>query len=150
MRKPENKEDSKQKNSSGGEKMKTKTIRQSVTFKADPKAIYEALMDSRKHSQFTGDKASISREVGGKFTAYDSYIEGINLHMEPNKKIVQSWRGSDWPEGHYSRVTFLLQEAENGTRLTFTQTGVPDQYYEDISQGWHDYYWKPLKEMLEK
>ena len=130
--------------------MKTKNIRQSVTFKVGPRAIYGALMDSRKHSQFSGGKASISRKVGGKFTAYDNYIEGVNLLLEPDKKIVQSWRGSDWPEGHYSRVTFSLKGDENSTRLTFTQTGVPEQYYEDISQGWHDYYWKPLKEMLEK
>ncbi len=34
--------------------------------------------------------------------------------------------------------------------LTFTQTDVPDEFYEDISQGWRDYYWKPMKEMLDK
>jgi len=39
---------------------------------------------------------------------------------------------------------------KDGARLTFTQSGVPDQHYRDISQGWRDYYWKPMKEMLEK
>jgi hypothetical protein len=34
--------------------------------------------------------------------------------------------------------------------MTFTQTGVPAQFYEDIKQGWIDYYWTPMKEMLEK
>ena len=42
----------------------TKTIEQSVTFNASPHDVYEALMDSEKHSQFTGAKALISREVG--------------------------------------------------------------------------------------
>ncbi|MBM2832567.1 MAG: YndB domain-containing protein, partial [Dehalococcoidia bacterium] len=59
-------------------------------------------MDSRKHAKFTGDSATISREIGGKFTAYGDYAEGINLELVPDKKVVQSWRGSDWPEGHYS------------------------------------------------
>ena len=130
--------------------MKTKTIRQSATFKTTPHEVYEALMDSRKHARFTGAKASITRKVGGKFTAYDGYIEGINLSLAPDKKIVQSWRGSDWPEGHYSRATFSLKKVKNGTHLTFTQSGVPNQYYNDIKQGWHDYYWKPMKEMLVK
>jgi len=130
--------------------MKTRTIRQSATFKASPHEVYEALMDSRKHSQFTGSKASISRKVGGKFTAYDGYIEGINLELVPDKKIVQSWRGNDWAEGHYSRATFILKKAEGGARLTFTQTDVPEEQYEPISQGWRDYYWKPMKKMLEK
>ena len=130
--------------------MNTKTIRQSATFKTSPHEVYEALMDSRKHSKFTDSKASISRRIGGKFTAYDGYIEGVNLELVPDEKIVQSWRGSDWPEDHYYKATFALKKVEGGTRLTFTQTDVPEDQYESISQGWRDYYWKPMKEMLEK
>jgi len=133
----------------GGERMKTRKIRQSVTFKATPRDLYEALMDSRKHAKFSGEKASISRKVGGKFKCYGGYIEGLNLDLRPDKKIVQSWRGSDWPDGHYSKVTYSFQKVKNGTRLTFTQSGVPDQYYKDINQGWRDYYWKKMKAMLE-
>ncbi|MBI4180700.1 MAG: SRPBCC domain-containing protein [Chloroflexi bacterium] len=130
--------------------MASKTIRQSVTFKASPHQVYEALMDSKKHSQFTGGKASISRKVGGKFSAFDGYAEGVNLELVPEEKIVQTWRASDWPEGHYSKVTFSLKEVTSGTRLTFTQSGVPEEQYEDVSQGWQDYYWAPMKQMLEK
>jgi activator of HSP90 ATPase len=130
--------------------MEIKTIRQSAAFKVSPHDVYEALMDSGKHSQFTGEEASISREVGGKFSTYDGYAEGVNLELVPDKKIVQSWRASDWPEGHYSKVTFSLKEVEDGTHLTFTQTGVPEENYEDISQGWRDYYWAPMKKMLGK
>jgi activator of HSP90 ATPase len=130
--------------------MKTRTIRQSVTFKATSHDVYEALMDSRKHAKFSGEKASMSRKVGGRFTAYGGYIEGVNLDLMPDKKIVQSWRGSDWPDGQYSKVTFSFKRVKNGTRLTFTQSGVPEQYYKDINQGWRDYYWKKMKAMLEK
>lgn len=130
--------------------MNTKTIRESVIIKATPHDIYEALMDSKKHARFTGGKATISREVGGKFSAFDGYAEGVNLELVPDKKIVQTWRAEDWPEGHYSRVTFSLIKAEGGTRLTFIQTGVPEEQQENVAQGWRDYYWTPLKEMLEK
>ena len=37
----------------------TKTIEQTVTIKANPHDVYEALMDSEKHSQFTGAPADI-------------------------------------------------------------------------------------------
>jgi activator of HSP90 ATPase len=130
--------------------MNTKTIRQSVTFKASPHQVYEALMDSKKHSAFTGAQANISRKVGGKFSIYGGEIEGENLVLEPDQKIVQLWRYSNWPQGHYSKAKFLLKEVPVGTRLTFTQTGVPEEFYDDISQGWHDYYWEPMKEMLKK
>ena len=123
----------------------SQTIRQSVTFKATPHEVYEVLMDSRKHARFTGSKASISRKVGGKFTAYAGYITGTNLELVADRKIVQAWRGSDWPEDHFSRVTFALKKVKGGARLTFTQSGVPDQHHDSIKQGWHDFYWKPMK-----
>jgi activator of HSP90 ATPase len=130
--------------------MKTKTIRQSVTIKASAHDVYEALMDSRKHSQFTGSKSHVSRKVGGKISAWDGYIEGTNLELVPDQKIVQPWRASDWPRGHFSQATFLLEESKSGTRLVFTQTGVPEDFYDAISKGWHDFYRTPMKEMLEK
>ena len=130
--------------------METKTIKQSETFKASPHDVYEALMDSKKHAKFTGGKATISRKVGGKFTAYDGYAEGVNLELVPDKKIVQTWRADDWPEGHYSKATFTLKEVAGSTNLTFTQTDVPEDQYDAVSGGWQDYYWMPMKEMLEK
>ena len=130
--------------------MKIKTLRQSITFGTSPHEVYEALMDSKKHANFTGSPASISRQVGGKFTAYDGSLEGTNLELVPDKKIVQSWRSDDWPEGHYSRVSFSLREMAGGTRLAFTQTGIPENNYEDVRRGWHEYYWDPMKQMLGK
>jgi len=128
----------------------SKSIRQSVTIKASAHSIYETLMDSRKHAAFTGGQASISRKVGGKFSISDGEIRGENLELIPDQKIVQSWRYSDWPEGVFSKATFALKQEGDKTRLTFTQSGVPDEHYEDIKQGWIDYYWNPLKETLEK
>ena len=130
--------------------MKTKNIQQSVIIKATPREVYEALMDSRKHSKFTGARARMSRKIGGRFTAFGMYIQGINLDLVLNKMIVQAWRGNDWPKGHYSIATFSLKRMKGGTRLVFTQSGVPDREYKDISQGWRDNYWTPMKEMLEK
>ena len=130
--------------------MENETIRQTATFKATPHEMYEALMDAAKHTKFTGSKAMISRVIGGKFTTFDGYSEGSNLELVPDKKIVQTWRASDWPAGHYSTVTFVLKEIEKGTKLTFTQMGVPEEQLEAVSQGWKDFYWTPLKRMLEK
>ncbi len=128
----------------------SKTVKQTVTIKADPHEVYEALMDEKKHSAFTGGDAIVSRKVGGKFSAWGGDIEGKNLELEPDKKIVQSWRNSDWEEGVFSTATFSLVGVDKGTRLTFIQTGVPDEHFEDIKQGWKDYYWTPMKEYLEK
>jgi len=122
-----------------------KTIKQKVSFKKSPHEIYEMLVDSKKHSAMTGEKASISRKVGGKFSAYGKYIEGVNLALVPDKKIVQSWRASDWPEGHYSTATFLITKTKTGSTLTFTQKNVPNDQYAGIKKGWTDFYWSRMK-----
>ena len=127
----------------------TRTIEQTFTFKARPHVVYEMLMDSAEHARFSGAPASISREVGGSFTAYDGALTGTNVELVPDAKIVQSWRAGDWPEGHYSTATFLLEEVDGGTRLSFTQTGVPEQNYDDINQGWRDFYWSKMESSLE-
>ena len=128
--------------------MKTKDIRQSVSFKAAPQRVYELLMDSRKHARFTGAPARISRKPGGRFTAFDSYISGVNIELVPDKRIIQAWRGSDWPDGHYSLVFFSLGKVPGGTLLKFIQIGVPEKEYKDIGAGWREFYWKPMKKML--
>ena len=128
----------------------SKIIRQSVTFKAPPHEVYEALMDSRQHARFTQAPAKISRKVGGAISAFGDYITGTNLELVPDQKIVQAWHASEWPAGHMSKATFKLAPVPGGTRLSFTHSGVPDKFVADIRQGWIDNYWVPLKAMLNK
>jgi len=130
--------------------MKLKNIKQVVMFEESPHDIYEMLMDEKKHAKFSGSPAKISRKVGGKFTAYDDYIEGENLKLVEDKKIVQKWRGTDWPEGHYSEVEYSLEKVKDGTKLTFKQTGVPADQYDSILKGWIDFYWDPMGGQMKK
>ena len=66
---------------------------------ATPKRIYEAWLDSEEHTNMTGGKAEFSAEPGASFTAWDGYITGVNLELEPYHRIIQSWRSSQFPEG---------------------------------------------------
>ena len=127
-----------------------KTIRQTATIRgATPHDIYETIMDSKKHTKLSGSRTKVSRRVGGEFTVGRD-LEGKNLKLIQDKKIVQSWRANDWPKGHYSRATFVLAPARGGTRITFFQSGVPDSHYRSISSGWREYYWEPLQEQFAK
>ena len=124
--------------------MKTKTLRQSVLLKATPHEVYEALMDSKKHAEFTHSPVVIHREVGGEFSTFDGWASGTTLELIPDKKIVQKWRAAEWPEGHYSMVTFELQAQGQETRLDFTQSDIPEDLYAELETGWVEYYWDNL------
>jgi uncharacterized protein YndB with AHSA1/START domain len=127
-----------------------KTIRQTATFKASPRAVYQALMDSRRHAAFSGMPAKIDPRVGGRFKTYGSYLEGVTIELVPNKMIVQFWRSRNWPPYHYSTVTFGLSPIPGGTRLRFTQRGVPSNDYRAKRSGWISQYWKKMKAFLER
>lgn len=127
-----------------------KTINQTVIFSAAPRVIYRLLMDPKQHAAFTESKTCISPKVGGKISAYDGYIEGENLKLVPDQVILQSWRASDWPKGLFSEVEFRLSAQGQNTKLVFTQRGVPDDQFEEIKQGWADFYWEPMKAFLAK
>jgi activator of HSP90 ATPase len=128
--------------------MKTRAIRQTITFNASPHDVYEMLMDEKKHARLNGGSALISREVGGTFSTNDGYSTGTNLELVQDTKIVQTWRASDWPEDHYSTLSITLSPVSSKTNLSCVQTGVPEDQYEEISQGWYDYYWDPLKKVF--
>src|SRR5215467_10639465 len=113
----------------------TTTIRQTVIFNAPPQDVYEVIMDSKKHESLSGEKADISREVGGAFKAWGDHISGFNLVLQPGRKIVQAWRARDWWADHYSIATFELRQMEVGTELRFTQIGVPPHRFDGHSRG---------------
>ena len=124
-----------------------KVIKQKIILNTTPHQLYEAILNPRIHSQFTGSKATNTGKLGGKFTAYDGYAFGKNIKLEKDKKIVQSWSTTDFPDT-ITEITFQFNRIGNKTELTFTQTGVPDKFFNEISKGWKDFYWKPLKEMF--
>ncbi len=70
-------------------RLRTSTIEQTVTIPAEPIQVYNALMDPKKHTEFTGDEAEGSYEVGGTFKAYGGYIIAKNLELEEGRIIVQ-------------------------------------------------------------
>lgn len=58
---------------------------------------------------------------------------------------MQTWHVSDWPEGHESKITLVLTRVKEGTELTFTHSGVPDEFHDAIKQGWIDFHWTSMK-----
>ncbi len=128
----------------------TKDYSEEVIFEASPHEVYEALMDSDKHAEFTSADADISREIGGQISAWDGYIFGENLELVPDEKIIQKWGTTEWPEGHLSTVTFELQEVDEGTKLTFTHSGIPEEFFDSIKEGWTEHYWVPMEEYFAK
>jgi activator of HSP90 ATPase len=116
--------------------MKTTTIEQKAFVPATPDEVYDAFMDSKKHSAFTGSKATCDPRVGGAFTAWDGYISGKNLELETGKKIVQEWSTTDWPDSYPpSRLELAFSKMKGGTELSMIHSNVPAEQAEDLAEG---------------
>jgi activator of HSP90 ATPase len=129
---------------------KVRTVKQKVVIPASPKEVYDAYVDPKKHSEFTGAKATGKAVVGGKFTAWDGYISGKFLELEDGKRVVQEWTSSDFPEGHNSKLELCFNKVPKGTELVMVQSDVPEDQADETADGWTEWYWDPLKEYFSK
>ncbi|MBI4197611.1 MAG: SRPBCC domain-containing protein [Chloroflexi bacterium] len=125
----------------------SESIKLSAVIPAGPQRIYEAWLDGREHAAFTGGgAASVDRKVGGKFTAWDGYISGTNVELEPGRRIVQRWRTTNFSrESPDSHLEVLLKETPRGTRVTLVHTDIPDGQGQEYKQGWREFYLAPMK-----
>ena len=128
------------------------TITQKVVIpKVSPKQVYEAYVDPKKHGEFTGSKATGKPVVGGKFTAWDEYIYGKFLELEPGKRVVQEWTSTDFPDGYSpSRLELTFCEVPKGTEIVMVHSNVPNEIADDAAEGWKEFYWEPMKKYFKK
>jgi activator of HSP90 ATPase len=134
--------------SSADDPLKSTVIHQEVDFTASPGKVYEALLDSKQFTAFSGRPAEINREVGGAFSLFNGHIVGRNLELIPNKRIVQAWRVVTWPEGAYSIARFNLNAEGTGTHLIFEHVGFPEGLHDHLADGWESNYWSLLRKYI--
>jgi uncharacterized protein YndB with AHSA1/START domain len=122
-------------------------FKMSTVLPAEPAAVYRAWLDPRSHAAFTGGGvATSSPRIGGAFTAWEGYIRGTYLALEPGARIVHAWRTTDFPSAAPdSRVEVLLEPARGGTRLTVVHAQIPAGQEGDYQAGWSAFYFRPMK-----
>ncbi|MDF1563255.1 MAG: SRPBCC domain-containing protein [Deltaproteobacteria bacterium] len=126
--------------------MATETIRVSAVIPASPYRIYQAWLNGLEHGAMTGEKASCEPWPGGRHTAWGGYIWGINQDLDPSRRILQSWRSTDFPSGaDDSTIEVLFEPAEGGTRVVIEHTNVPRGLGKRYEQGWRDFYLAPMR-----
>jgi activator of HSP90 ATPase len=64
----------------------------SAVIPAKASEIYKAWLSTKGHAAMTGSAAKVDGKTDGKFTAWDGYIFGSTLELEPDRRIVQAWR----------------------------------------------------------
>jgi activator of HSP90 ATPase len=125
-------------------------LHQEVDLKATSHRIYEILLDSKWFTEFSGEAATISPEVGGAFSMFGARIVGRNIELVPDQRIVQAWRPAYWEPGLYSLVKFELKTKGSLAHVVLDHTGFPAGHFASLSSGWKEHYWDRLTKYLAK
>ncbi len=131
--------------------MKKEALRVSTTIPVAPTTLYFAWLNSEQHSAMTGGKAKIEPELGSKFTAWDNYITGKLITLDLGRRIIMSWRTTDFPrDAGDSRVEVHLEALGGSTRLTILHTDIPEGQAERYRSGWNEHYFDPMRHYFSK
>lgn len=125
-----------------------KNIKKYYHLDASAGDVYTALTNPLTIELWTGSPAVMSTEPGSEFSLWDGDITGTNIEFIPNEKIVQHWDfGEDSTE---SMVTITLQQVGHQTKVELLHINIPDDAFENILDGWDNFYFKPLRLLVEE
>lgn len=122
-----------------------KNLKRYYTLKADPKDVYNALINQKMIEIWTGEKAEMSEVQGSEFSLWDGSIVGINVEFEKDRKIVQEWY---FGEKEKSIVSIMIHPDKKGSSVELRHTNIPEDAFENISEGWDEDYFGALRELF--
>lgn len=123
-----------------------KDFKKYFKIKASVEDVYNALTNKEMIEIWAGDTAEMSTEAGSRFELFDGNICGTNLEFEPNRKIVQAWDFGD--EDDPSIVTLILHDNKGKTSVEVRHTNIPDDAFENISEGWEEDYFGAIQALF--
>jgi len=115
-----------------------KNLKKYYIIGAPPEDVYNAITNPLAIRLWTGEEAVMSTEPGSEFSMWEGAISGKNLEFIDGKKVVQQWYFGDQPEA--SVVTIILHPHKDGTSAELRHINIPDEDFNDISEGWDTSY----------
>ena len=125
-----------------------KQIEQAYTIQAPVSKVWQALTDASMAEQWSAGPAMVDAREGGEFSYWDGDIHGVYTKLVSEKLIEQDWYGHDNPTWKY-RVTFTLEGDDKTTTIRMVYSGNILDEQKDIAD-WRDYYFDPIKQLLER
>lgn len=115
-----------------------KTFNKTFRINAEPSDVYSALTNPFTIELWSGYPAVMSEDPGSEFSLWEGDITGRNIEFVRNSKVVQEWYFGDQQEK--SIVTITISPDGENSLVTVEQTNIPDENFQEISEGWREYY----------
>lgn len=136
--------------SKSGGIVNTVTVTDNEEFRTTAEELYQTFTDPQRIAAFTRAPPKVfeGAKKGGKYELFGGNVSGEYLELEPNKKVVQSWRLAQWPAGHFSKlhIEFDQNDVDHVTVMRVTWNGVPVGQEEPTKRNWSEYYIRSIKQ----
>ncbi len=124
-----------------------KDYRQTIHIKTDREEVFNAITNPLTIELWSGYPAQIQPVSDSEFSLFDGDITGRNINVESPSLLEQEWYFGDQPDTSIVRID--LTEEKGKTEIRLSHTNIPDDAFENISEGWKKYYLGALKSYLE-
>jgi activator of HSP90 ATPase len=132
-----------------GPRINTIPVNTSSELRTSAAELFTTFTDPQRLTAFTRSPPSIfeGAKPGGKFALFGGGVQGEYVSLKEPTQIVQKWRLSLWPQGHYSTLTLDFdQDDVNGvTNMRASWDKVPVGEDENTKEKWGEYYVRSLK-----
>lgn len=116
-------------------------------IEAVPEEIFRALTNPFTIALWSDAPAKMDAKEGSEFELWDGDICGKNIKVVENKELVQEWYFDESTEE--SIVTIKLHEHKSGTNVELKHINIPEDAYDNINEGWREYYIGAIKRFFE-
>jgi len=124
------------------------TLIQDYEITAPVAKVWQALTDATVMEQWGAGPAKSNAVEGGEWSLWDGDIHGTFTKLVPNELIEEDWYGHDNPSWKYT-VAFKFTQENDTTKVRMEYSGDIQDEQRDISD-WQEYYFNPIKELLEQ
>ncbi len=124
-----------------------KDFKTRVKIKAEMEDVFAAFTNPFTIELWSGYPAVMSLEPGAEFSLWEGDICGCILEAEENVKVVQEWFFGEQEEASIVTIKFFKDGGK--IQVDVNHTNIPDEAYEDICEGWEEYFLGAIKTFLE-
>ena len=142
-------------------KMEKSEIKKTIVVNSNPANVFRKISDENELKKWWVDIPILEKKVGGhlmfrflkensEMLKKDYVVEGKVLQIEPDKKLVYTWKPVDDPDFPNSVVDWTIEQTDsNKTKIILTHSGLQGcKIFYLVDAGW-EYFLNKLEKLLE-
>ena len=127
--------------------MSLKDFKTRIKIKAELEDVYAAFTNPFTIELWSGYPATMPTETGAEFSMLEGDITGRIIELDSNSKIVQEWYFGEQEQPSIATIKLFL--SGSNVQVDLLHTNIPEETYDEICEGWKEYFLGAIKEFLE-